>query len=230
MRRTLTILSLLLTALLLAVVVRCLFVTQYRVTDTDGDALRAGDRVLVNRMAYGWRVPGERWWGYSRVGSGQPVRGEYVAFYDPSLYGPADRRPVRVGRVVAVPGDTLWFDVRRCTLLPGRTTTDARPIPVPGAGSRVGVTAWNARLLWNTLRRHESLHVVLVSDSALRFDGHRLDSVGFRQDYYWLSGSLGYGLVPASALVGRAFCVSYSLNDSLHVGRRFRTDRFFLPL
>ena len=64
----------------------------------------------------------------------------------------------------------------------------------------------------------------------MRFDGHRLDSVCFRQDYYWLSGSLGYGLVPASALVGRAFCVSYSLNDSLHVGRRFRTDRFFLPL
>ena len=79
MRRTLTILSLLLTALLLAVVARCLFVTQYRVTDTDGDALRAGDRVLVNRMAYGWRVPGERWWGYCRVGSGQPARGEYVA-------------------------------------------------------------------------------------------------------------------------------------------------------
>ncbi len=92
------------------------------------------------------------------------------------------------------------------------------------------MTAWNARLLWNTLRRHEGLHVVLVNDTALRFDGRMLKSVRFQQDYFWASGSLNYGLVPASALVGRAFCVSYSLDDSLRLGHRLRRDRLFLPL
>ncbi len=228
MRRTLAILSLLLTAVLLAAVVRMFFVTQYTVTSAGTPGLMPGDRVLVGRLAYGLRLPGDRWWGACRWGHGTVRKGDYSAFYDPAAYGPEDRRAVRVGQIVAVPGDTLWVDPVRRGLLPGRTTTDARPIPVPGAGTTVNVTPWNARLLWNTLRRHEGLHVVLVADTALRFDGRLLRGVRFSQDYYWADGSEAYGFVPASSLVGRVFCVSYSFDPNQPFGRSWRRDRCFL--
>lgn len=225
MRRTLILLSLLLTAVLLAGTVRALLVTQYVVTATDAPDLLPGDRVLVNRVAYGLRLPGDRWWGLRRLGNGRAEEGDYIAFYDPQGYGPEDRRPVRVGQVLAAPGDTLWLDPARRSLLTARTTTDARPVPIPAAGTLVDVTPWTARLLWRTLRQHEHRPAVLVGDTALRLGGRLLRRVRVRQDYYWTEGSAQAGLVPASSLVGRAFCVSYSLDPAQPFGRRWRSDR-----
>ncbi len=230
MRRTLFFLSLLLTALLLVVLVRGLFVTQYRVADSDGGDLLAGDRVLVNRMAYGWRIPGAPWWGYTRLGSGQPSRGDYVAVYDSFSDGSDSGQPVRVTRVRALPGDTLWFDARRRVLSATRPAGEAFPQPVSPAGSRVKVTPWNARLLWEALCRYEGSHAVLEGDTVIRLDGKRVASIRFPQSYYWVEGVSGYGLVPHSALVGRAFCISYSIDDRSEARPRWRMNRFFIPL
>ena len=74
-----------------------------------------------------------------------------------------------------------------------------------------------------TLLRSKS--AVLVGDTALRLGGRLLRRVRVRQDYYWTEGSAQAGLVPASSLVGRAFCVSYSLDPAQPFGRRWRSDR-----
>ena len=98
-------------------------------------------------------------------------------------------------------------------------------MPIPAAGTLVDVTPWTARLLWRTLRQHEHRPAVLVGDTALRLGGRLLRRVRVRQDYYWTEGSAQAGLVPASSLVGRAFCVSYSLDPAQPFGRRWRSDR-----
>ena len=111
MRRTLILLSLLLTAVLLAGTVRALLVTQYVVMATDAPDLLPGDRVLVNRVAYGLRLPGDRWWGPRRLGNGRAEEGDYIAFYDPQGYGPEDRRPVRVGQVLVERCIAGWKEI-----------------------------------------------------------------------------------------------------------------------
>lgn len=229
MRRTLFFLSLLLTALLLVVAVRGLFVTQYRVADSGG-GLCAGDRVLVNRLAYGLRVPGGLCGGRSHLGGRGAARGDYVAFLSPI---PGDRNgghPVCVARVLAVPGDTLWFDAARRVLLAASPDGSASPQPVPTAGSRVEVMPWNARWLWGILARNEGGRTVLVGDSMLVLDGRKIVSVRFSQPYYWVGDGAGGFLVPHAALLGRAFGISYSIDGGAGGHPRWRMDRLFLPL
>jgi signal peptidase I len=57
-----------------------------------------GDRIYVNKLAYGVRVPFTRWW---IAKWGEPVRGEVV-----TLLSPKDGT-LLVKRVVAVPGDVI---------------------------------------------------------------------------------------------------------------------------
>ncbi len=61
-------------------------------------SLLPGDRVLVNRLAYGVRVPFTRCW---LLTWGQPTRGEVVVFDAPV----AERLFVK--RVIGLPGDTV---------------------------------------------------------------------------------------------------------------------------
>jgi signal peptidase I len=68
--------------------------------------LMPGDRVLVNKLAYGLRVP---FLGWRMVGSGQPVPGEVVVFDSPE----SGKRLIK--RVVAVGGDTV--QIRKGQLL-----------------------------------------------------------------------------------------------------------------
>lgn len=98
-----------------------------------------------------------------------------MVFHDPSdRHETEGRRRMCLARCEALPGDTVWIDPVRRRVLPWRTTTDAQPLRVPTAGSRIRVTPVNARLLWNTMRIHEQCRVVLLNDTALRFDGQRL--------------------------------------------------------
>ena len=58
----------------------------------------AGDRILVNKLAYGLRVPFTDW---QLLQWSQPQRGEVVVFFAP------DGGPRMVKRVIGVPGDTI---------------------------------------------------------------------------------------------------------------------------
>lgn len=75
--------------------------------------LGIGDRILVNRMAYGLRIPFTR---TVVAGAGEPRRGDVVVFDSP-----VDGERL-VKRVVAVPGDSL--EVRG-----GQPIVNGRPLP-----------------------------------------------------------------------------------------------------
>ena len=110
-------------AILLAVVAllafRSLVMTIYTI---EGAALEplfeSGDRILVNRWSYGLRTGSiEGLFGYGRIGSQMPSRGDIIAFDDPSGSGEG----VFLGRVTSLPGDTVT--TRQGTyLVPGEVT------------------------------------------------------------------------------------------------------------
>ena len=82
--------------------------------DGERPVFMAGDRVAVDRTAYGLRLSPMRWWGYMRWGTSPVPRGEWVAFNDPSAGGQdkryIDERDVFVGFCYAVPGASLWIE------------------------------------------------------------------------------------------------------------------------
>ena len=95
-------------ALLLAcgllVLVRAFLLTQVEVSvDRPDLGLLAGDRLLVNRVSYGLRLPFARPAGSLRWGKSLPARGEMVVFDYPAGSG-----HWQVERTSALAGDTLW--------------------------------------------------------------------------------------------------------------------------
>lgn len=93
--------ALLAVALLLAV--RMMVVTQYEMPYNRYDLdLLQGDRLAVNRLAYGWTTPLPRLFGEHHIGECLPKKGDLVAFASP-----AGNDQVLVERVEALPGDTV---------------------------------------------------------------------------------------------------------------------------
>lgn len=109
MRNALKFLIALGTALLLLLLFRALAFTTYTLTDNSMEPnLKKGDRVLVNRWSYGLRVGGDSLFHYSRI-LRQPVKkGDFIAFNVSQREGHRlSACPVLIGRVTAVPGDTV---------------------------------------------------------------------------------------------------------------------------
>ncbi len=200
---------------------RAVLVTQYvvPVSGNEAETLQPGDRVMVSRTSYGLLLPGG-----TVLGEASPEEGDLVAFRLPA------ETSVRLARCLSLPGDTVWIDAARSRVLFYRTTTSARPFVIPQRGMPMAVTPENARLVWNTLRHHEHIGTTLINSSHIQRDGEPLDTVVFTQDYFWMDGSADFGLVPRSALVGRAFCVSWSARPDLPFFRSLRPDRFFIPI
>ncbi len=91
------------TAVGLMMAVRLLLVTQYAVEQNDYRYdLLCGDRVLVNRVAYGFKTPFPALFGHHCWGKKMPQKGDLAAFYTP---GPAGQ--VAIDRITALPGDTV---------------------------------------------------------------------------------------------------------------------------
>ena len=71
-------------------------------------SLLQGDRVVVELRSYGWLPFTEkRGWSWQEA----PKRGEWVAFHSPAVERGAqpDTSPLFIGRILAVPGDTVWM-------------------------------------------------------------------------------------------------------------------------
>lgn len=86
-------------ALLLAV--RSLWLTQYAVgEDRPECGLVGGDRIVVDRTAYGFRTPFPALFGRHTWGERQPRRGDVVVFECPG-------GGIGTGRITALPGDTV---------------------------------------------------------------------------------------------------------------------------
>ncbi len=99
-------------AFLLMLTFRALAFTIYSI---DGEGLEpefiAGDRVLVNRWSYGLRMGGNGLFEYSRI-CRQPIcRGDIVVYDEPG-----DSSRTLIGRIKALPGDTIHYMGKMVTL------------------------------------------------------------------------------------------------------------------
>lgn len=198
----------LLLALLVLVVVRHFFLTQYVAEGSIVEwGVQGGDRILVDRTAY----------QYDK----RPQAGDRVAF----RHQQQPEGPVCLATCTALPGDTVWMDTYRQRVSSRRRSRTDKPLVVPAAGQEIEITPHNARPLFHLLRK-EGAFVTLRHNNDILIDGRKVKTATFLNDYYWLeTQQVPYGLVPYRALVGKPFCVTYSIQDGT-----LQLDRLFLRL
>ena len=182
-----------------------------------------GDRILVDKLAYGLRIP----FTTVRLTRGtDPQRGDVVIFPAP------DDGTVLVKRVVGLPGDTI--EMRDERLLINGAPTEYAPLDdVPADTQLPHATAALAHgYLAEKLDSREHAIMLLPERRADRSFGPVTVPAG---KYLMLGDSRDnsrdsryMGFVPRDSIIGRAFRVAYSL-DSEHWYKP-RADRFFTRL
>lgn len=94
-------------AILLALFIRTFFVQAYKIPSGSMlETLQIGDHILVNKLAYGFRLP---FFSRPLLGEKFPERGEMIVFAFPK-----DVRKDFIKRVVGLPGDRI--EIRNKTL------------------------------------------------------------------------------------------------------------------
>ncbi len=163
--------------------------------------LQVGDRLAVDKSAYGLRVPLTHVWLTEKA----PQRGDVVVFDSP-----ADGN-VLVKRLVGLPGDRIAFDGVNLLLngqrVPqGFTQEDARIEYLPGAPHPLHPEPYQGP----PMREVEvpPRHYLMLGD-------HRGNSADSRS----------FGFVPRENLLGRAVAVSYSPREGLS-----GSERWWIPL
>jgi signal peptidase I len=181
--------------------------------------LEIGDRVLVNRVAYGFTTPFSK--AKSGPGSAVPRRGDLVVF-SATIPGSADGPQRLVKRVLAVPGDTIDSESGFLRLNGWRVPTcDAGPYAV-----MVGRLTVRGRLSVEFLGDQTYLTVSKYDD---RFPSYTVkpgevfvagDDRGLSSDSRLWADTAGSG-VPISALEGRVtrVLVGASPDGSLDLSR-----------
>lgn len=146
------------------------------------ETLQIGDRVLVDKRAYGFRVP----FTSMRLTSGDAVaRGEIVIFDSP-------RDGTRlIKRIVAVAGDAV-------SLRSGRLSINGQSLS-EGSWSNVEVFGDRTALLDLTDGGGPDIDLVVPSGMLLAIGDHRGNSADSRV----------FGAFPESAVYGRALAVYY---------------------
>ncbi len=177
-----------------------------------------GDRIVVNKLAYGLKVPFTTW---HLLRWSEPDRGEIVVFYAP---GSGERT---VKRVVGVPGDEVALVKNRLIIngAPVDIEPADRPIvesddltdPPPHQFMVESLGEIEHELIWQPSRfAHRSFDPVEVPDGMYLLMGDNRDvSADYRT----------FGLVPQDKILGRVGRVAVSLDR--HHSYRPRWDRFF---
>jgi len=169
---------------LLLTIARSSFANHYQVPSGSMEpTLMPGDRIAVNMMAYGVRVPFTE---IELIDRGEPQRGDVVVFKSP-----ADGTRL-IKRVVAVGGDTV-------ALVDGRLWIDGKPLHASGADD---IEHFGAREVHLNLRDGGGPDIAsgaIPEGMALVLGDHRGNSADGRF----------FGLVPMKSLYGRAAAVYY---------------------
>jgi signal peptidase I len=182
-----------------------------------------GDRILVNKAAYGWRIP----FTTTRVTHGEdPQRGDIAIFPSP------EDGMVLVKRVIGLPGDRV--EMRDERLYINGAPADYEPAPPMAADAQLpsATSALAHEYLEEDLDGRGHAIMLLPQRRADRSFG----PVTVPQGQYLMLGdsrdnskdSRYIGFVPRDSIVGRAFRVAYSLDAERWY--RPRGDRFFTPL
>jgi len=195
--------------------------------------LLPGDFVLVNRLAYGVRLPRclplvpVPVSGIPRVAFSSPRRGDILAFTaSPSGASECDA-PTLLKRCVALPGDTLIFGGKRLQVngvSVGVLNLTPRPeqqrVVLPRAGETITLTAATAGLFRALIE--EEGHMLEIDDGGIvSLDGIAAREYRTAQDAYFVLGdnrsssldSRYFGVVPADRVIGKAFLVYWSRSD-----------------
>jgi signal peptidase I len=181
-----------------------------------------GDRILVDKQAYGLRVP----FTTTRVTKGSdPQRGDIVIFASPK------DGITLVKRIVGLPGETV--EMRDERLLINGAEVDYSPAPdVADADLPQATRAQDHRYAAEKLGERSHPIMVLPQRAAMRSFGPTIVPAG---QYLFLGDSRDnsedsrfIGFASRDSIVGRAFRVAYSL-DADHWFRP-RGDRFLAPL
>ncbi len=235
MRRRVGILLAFVIAIFVAVTLRCaVYGIFYIPHDTQRPVLMAGDRVLVRKWAYGWRMP---WW---RAGERKcprtPRQGDWVAF---STRQSADSLPQQgIGCLMACPGDTVWTGPQfRVSPVRDYSRGCIWPLVVPRKDESITMSPWNVSLYARTINAHEDARVSVEADHLVR-NGRACRTFRFHKDYYWLySGSphnlqdsRSLGFLPGEAITGQASTLLYSLDPGKPWYSRMRWHRTLSPL
>jgi signal peptidase I len=180
-----------------------------------------GDRVLVNKHAYGWRVP----FTLSRVaGVGEPQRGDVVILQSP------DSDVVLLKRVVGLPGDVISLDNDQLTINGQKIGYETLPVNT-GAELLSPVHALSPEFMLEKLPGKPHAVMTLPNLAARRFfqpvkiPGGQFLVMGDNRDNS--HDSRYFGLVQRSAIYGKALRVVVSL-DPEHAYLP-RLDRIFSP-
>ncbi len=177
-----------------------------------------GDRILVNKLAYGVRVPFSPWW---IAQWGEPQRGDIVIFYSPK----DGTRLIK--RVIGVPGDTIEMSSNRLTIN-GAAVEYAAPEPWMQSAMPIDK---RTRHTYASEQLPARAHAVLGTPGVMSLSSFAPISVppgrffvmGDNRDLS--ADSRMFGLVPRERIVGRAGAVAVSL-DRDHWYRP-RWERFF---
>jgi len=171
-----------------------------------------GDRILVNKLAYDFKIPLTH---ISLHKFADPGRGDIVVFDSRA----ADTRLVK--RVIGLPGDTVEMRDNRLT--------------INGVAARYSSIDYQADATFAIESYPDMSHRIEVA----RTGASRLSTFGpvtVPKDHYLVLGdnrdnsadSRVYGFIPRDEIVGNAKTIVLSLNyDDYYIPR---TDRFFRPL
>ena len=147
-----------------------------------------GDRVFVDKRAYGLRLP----FTELEVTAGSPVRRGDIVIFD----SPRDGKRL-IKRIVATGGDTV-------AVIDGRVAIDGEWLVLPGT---VDIERFDEREVRLNLRHGGGPNYVreVPEGMLLAVGDHRGNSVDGRT----------FGLVPESAIYGRAIAVYYRRGEGL---------------
>lgn len=235
MRRLLCILITFTLAISVAIVLRCIVFGIYFIPhDMQAPVLRAGDRVLVKKWAYGIHLPWQE--NPLETESRAPEAGDWVAFRTPDSPGcPASEG---IGCLMAGPGDTVWVGPHlRVSPVRNYSRGCIWPLVIPRKGDCIKMSPWNVSLYARTIRSHEGAEVAVQAD-RLTWKGKPYRQFRFHKNYYWiysgnarnLQDSRTLGFLPREAIVGQATTLLYSLDRMKPWYSRLRTDRLLRPL
>ena len=178
-----------------------------------------GDRIFVNRLAYGLKVPFTTWhlaeWS-------APARGDVVVFYAPG----SGKRMVK--RVMGLPGDTI--ELRRNKLFINNNPVEYAPFD---AANQIadGLTDPGPHLYARERTGGEDHPIMLQPARGSRL--RTMPAIQIPEGHFFMMGdnrdnsgdSRVFGFVPREQILGRAVGLAFSLDHHDHYLPRW--DRFF---
>ena len=231
-------------ALLIVFLVRCFLIEPYTVSSSGMAAsLLNGDRVLVDKTAYGIRMPVtlltipftfDRFLGmksysdavqlpYKRAFEGRPGAGDIVLYNNPVETDlPLDKRMLVLNRCAALPGDSVTIE----------DPAIFYRFAVPYKQMEIELTEKNLNL-YKQIILSEQEGSANVGRNNRYIDGQVQSAYVFREDYYWMLSDGGkdvpdsrtLGFSPMKCIIGKARLIWFSSENG-----NVRWDRCFTTI